>query len=77
MEMKERSASQPSVDFGMFVGGVIVDHEIHIEIARHTDIDVSHESERILLPVVYLVLVVTSSFAMSSVANRVVVPGRA
>jgi len=39
---------QPGFHFGMFVCGVIIDDEMHIEIFGHAGIDVSQEGEELL-----------------------------
>ena len=56
VDMKARPASQPGFDFRMFVGGVIVDDKMHVEILGHTGIDVSQEGEELLMSVARLAL---------------------
>ena len=41
VKVKSGAPRQPSLDLGMLVGGVIVDHEMHVEIAGHVVLDVT------------------------------------
>ena len=50
------SLCQPGFHFGMFVCGVIIDDEMHIEILGHAGIDVSQEGEELLMSVASLAL---------------------
>ena len=36
-----RAAGEPSSDFGMLVGGVVVDDEMDVELDRHIGVDVA------------------------------------
>ena len=47
---------QPGFYFGMFVCGVIIDDEMHIEILGYAVIDMSQEGEELLMPVADLAL---------------------
>lgn len=61
VQVKSWPASQPSLDLGVFVGGVVVDNQVHVELLGDFPVDVTEESEELLM-------------ATSSAANRVVVP---
>ena len=42
---------EPSPDFGVFVSGVVIDDEVDVEVARHTAVDLTQESEKLLMTV--------------------------
>jgi len=56
VDMVSGPLCQPRFHFGMFVCGVIIDHEMHIEILGYAGIDVSQEGEKLLMSVASLAL---------------------
>ena len=50
------SPAQPGLDLGMLVGGVVVDHEMDVEMGRHAGVDMPQEGEEFLVPVAPLAL---------------------
>jgi len=51
VDVVSRPLCQPGFHFGMFVCGVIIDNEMHIEILGYAGIDVSQEGEELLMSV--------------------------
>ena len=51
-----RSLGEPGFDFGVLVGGVVVDDQMDIEIVGHVGIDVTQEREEFLVSVAFLAL---------------------
>ena len=51
MDVVAGTPSEPGTDFGMFVSGVVIDDEMDVEVARHTAIDLTQESEELLMTV--------------------------
>lgn len=68
VQMKARPASKPSLDFGVFVGRVVVDDEMHVEVFGHVGIDMSQEGEELLMSVACLAL--GNDFTISDIECR-------
>jgi len=47
--MPTRTAREPSSDFGMLLGRVVVDNEMDVELGRHIGLDVTQEGEEFLV----------------------------
>ena len=47
--MPTRTACEPISDFGVLVGGVVVDDEMDVEPGWHVDLDVTQEGEELLM----------------------------
>ena len=56
MHVVSGTASQPGVDLGVFVGSVVVDDEMDIEVLGHVGVDVAQEGEELLVPMASLAL---------------------
>ncbi len=65
MDVVARAPGQPRPDLGVFVGGMVVDDEMDIELSRDVTLDVPWKRQEFLVPV-----------AISSAANTAVVPWR-
>ena len=51
MNVVAGTPSEPSADFGMFVSSVVIDDEMDVEVVRHTAVDLTQESEELLMTV--------------------------
>ena len=51
MEGEARVAIKPRADFGMFVGGVIIEDNVHGLVAGHAGIDRVQKADELLMPV--------------------------
>ena len=54
--MEAGPCSDPEPHLGMFVGGVVVDDQMDIELCRDGFIDTLQEAEKFLMPVAWLAL---------------------
>lgn len=63
--MVARPLGEPCFDFGVLVGGIVVDDEMDIEIVGHVGIDMAQEGEKFLVPMALLAL--TDDLAASDV----------
>jgi hypothetical protein len=54
--MEPRPPREPGRDFPVFVGAVVVDDQMHVEIGGHVRLDVGEEAEELLMPVARLAL---------------------
>ena len=51
VDMKARPLCQPTSDLRMLVGGVVVDHQMNLEIGRHVAVDMLQKGQKLLVPV--------------------------
>jgi hypothetical protein len=51
MEMKALMPPQPGADFGMLVGGVIINDQMHVLLSRGLAVDRIEEADELLMPV--------------------------
>ncbi len=51
MDMETRSRGKPGADFGMLVGGIVVGHQVSVEVRRNIRLDVLKETQEFLVPV--------------------------
>ena len=56
MEMVAGPCSEPALDFDVFMGAVIVDDEVDIEVRGHVGVNVLEEAEELLMTVPWLAL---------------------
>ena len=56
MDMVAGPCSEPALDFNVFMGAVIVDDEVDIEVRGHVGVDVLEEAEELLMTVPSLAL---------------------
>src|SRR5262249_24044320 len=49
VKVPARAAGEPGSDFGMLVGGIVVDDEMDVELGRHIGLDVTQEGEELLM----------------------------
>lgn len=61
-------SGQPGFDFGMFVGGVVIDDQMHVEVFGHIGVDVSQEGEEFLMSMACLAL--GDDFTVSDIECR-------
>ena len=54
--MKARTASEPGAHFRVFVRGVVVHDQVHVEILGHALLDVPQERQILLMPMARLAL---------------------
>ena len=76
MNVPTRAAGEPSSDFGMLVGGVVVDDEMDVELGRHIGLDVAQEGEELLMAMAGFALGDDRAIDTLRAANSVVVPWR-
>ena len=50
------TSGQPSLDLRMFVGRIVVNHQVDLQIGRHLPVDQSQESQEVLMAVALLAL---------------------
>ena len=48
VKVPTRTASEPSSDLGMLMGGVVVGDEMNVELGRYIGLDVPQEGEKLL-----------------------------
>ena len=56
MEVEAGVSSQPLLYFGVFVGSVVIDHQMKVQIRRHLGLDVAQKLEKFLMPMAGLAL---------------------
>ena len=56
VDMEPGSLGQPGTGLWMFVGGIVVDHEMDIEIGWHVGVDMTEETQEFLVPMMGLAL---------------------
>lgn len=76
MNLVSRPLRQPGAHFGMFVRCVIVDDQVDVQFRRDAVVESAQKCEKLLMPCRGLHWVKTVPVAISSAANKVVVPWR-
>ncbi len=76
VQMEPGMSDQPGLDLRSLVGGVVVAHQVQIQLRRSVGIDSLEEFQELLVSVTALVTTDDLPVAMSSAANRLVVPCR-
>lgn len=56
MEVEARVAGHPRTNFRVFVGGVVVDDQMNIEVAGDVGVDVTQELQELLVAVTFFAL---------------------
>ena len=56
MQVVTGPSGQPSLDLRMFVGRIVVHHQVDVQIRWHLPVDQSQESEEVLVAVALLAL---------------------
>jgi hypothetical protein len=56
MQVKTRMAREPRFDGGVFMRAVVIDDHVHVQILGHFGLDVTQESEELLVPMAWLAL---------------------
>ena len=74
VQVKARMTREPGFDSGMLVRAVVIDDQVHVEIPGNFALDVTQESEELLMSVARLALGNHLPLATSRAANKVVVP---
>ena len=74
VEMEARVAFEPCLDLGMLVGCVVVHHDMQIKGFRGLGVNGAQKAQELLMPVPMHARPMTLPVAMSSAANKVVVP---
>jgi len=69
-------ARQPEADLGVLMGGVVIDDPDARRALPDGLVDAHDEAEKLLMTVAWFALVSTVPVAMSSAANKVVLPCR-
>jgi hypothetical protein len=54
--MVTRPLGQPRADVGVFVSGVVVNDQVHIEVGRNLCVDVAQKAQKLLVPMARLAL---------------------
>ena len=56
VDVESGPRGQPEAYFGVLVGGVVVDDEMHVERCRDGLVDALYEAEKLLMPVAWFAL---------------------
>ena len=76
MHVKALALGQPLQHLGMFVGGVVVQHHMILQVGRDVGIDLLEEFQPLNVGVAWLALRDDTASRMLSAANSVGVPWR-
>ena len=76
MNLVARPLRQPGTYFGMFVRRVIVDDQVDVQFRRDAVVETAQKCEKLLMPVSRFAFGEDGAGAISSAANKVVVPWR-
>ncbi len=50
MDVVARALSQPRLDLGVLVGGIVIDGQVHIELSGHVSVQLAEKGEEFLVP---------------------------